>query len=157
VELIASRAHSAPPVLLALDDVQWCDEASAELLHYAARMNRHRPVLVALAARQGELQDNDPMQRALRSLRHEGAFEEIELTSRSEGETSRLVSGMAPEDHLSRVFAESAGNPLFALEVARSLPNRQDSVPFTLRRLVRDRIDRLPVAAADVLRWAAVV
>ena len=51
VELLAARAHSAPPVLLQFDDVQWCDEASAELLHYVVRMTRHRPVSVVLAAR----------------------------------------------------------------------------------------------------------
>jgi len=31
VELLSARAHSAPPVLLVFDDVQWCDAASAEL------------------------------------------------------------------------------------------------------------------------------
>lgn len=157
VELIAARAHSAPPVVLMFDDVQWCDEASAELLHYVARMNRHRPVLIAVAARNGELQDNDTMRRALRSLRHQGAFEEIELTALSEEETFRLTEGTAPAEQLARVFEESAGNPLFALEVARSLPYRREAVPSTLRRLVRDRVDRLPIDAADVLRWAAVI
>src|SRR5690606_23583542 len=31
-ELVAARAHSAPPVLIAFDDVHWLDEASARLL-----------------------------------------------------------------------------------------------------------------------------
>src|SRR5262249_42796600 len=65
VELLAARAHSAPPVLLVFDDVQWCDDASTALLHYVARMNRHRPVLIALAARSGELSDNAPTNRVL--------------------------------------------------------------------------------------------
>jgi DNA-binding SARP family transcriptional activator len=157
VELIAARAHSAPPVVLVLDDVQWCDGASAELLHYVARMNRHRPVLLALAARDGELQDNEPMRRVLRGLRHDNLLDEIDVGPLSGEETALLVRDVAPRADLEQVFVESAGNPLFALEVARSLPRRQGDVPPTLRRLVRDRIERLPPDAADILRWAAVV
>ncbi|HSQ00550.1 MAG TPA: AAA family ATPase, partial [Candidatus Dormibacteraeota bacterium] len=157
-ELLAARAHSAPPVLLAFDDMQWCDAASAELLHYLARMNRHRPMLIALAARDGELQDNEAMQRALRGLRHDGALEEIAVAPLDAAETAALVGGAAAAGlDVARVFAESAGNPLFALEVARSLPHRQDDVPVTLRRLVRDRVERLSGDAADVLRWGAVI
>jgi DNA-binding SARP family transcriptional activator len=157
VELIAARAHSSPPVLLALDDVQWCDDASAELLHYVARMQRTRPVLVALAARGGELMDNGSMCRVLRSMRRDRLLDEIKLGPLSRSETATLVNAVAPDADAERVFAESAGNPLFALEVARSLPYRQDDVPLSLRELVADRIERLPATAAEVLRWAAVL
>ncbi|MDX2167660.1 MAG: AAA family ATPase, partial [Deltaproteobacteria bacterium] len=156
VELLAARAHSAPPVLLAFDDVQWCDEASAELLHYAARMSRHRPVLLALAARAGELDDNPAIARLLRGLRHDAGLEELDVGPLSPAATAALVGGAAAAD-AQRVFAESAGNPLFALEVARSLPHRQAGLPSTLRRLVRDRIERLPADAVELLRWSAVI
>ena len=158
-ELLAARAHSAPPVLLVFDDVHWCDAASAELLHYLARMNRHRPVLLALSARDGELPDNEAILRVLRGLRHDGVLEEIAVAPLSADETAALVRGVVPggDDDGGRVFAESAGNPLFALEVARSLPHRPDGVPLSLRRLVRDRVERLPADAADVLRWGAVI
>jgi DNA-binding SARP family transcriptional activator len=157
VELIAARVHSAPPLLLALDDAQWCDGASAELLHYVARMNRHRPVVVALMAREGELPDNQPLLRVLRSLRRDGILDEICVSPLTAAETGELVRELAPGCDAERVFAESAGNPLFAIEVTRSLPHRQDGIPATLRGLVRDRVERLPADAADVLRWAAVV
>ncbi len=68
------------------------------------------------------------------------------------------MGGAAAADvDVERVFAESAGNPLFALELARALPHHQEGVPVTLRRLVRDRIERLSGDAADALRWAAVI
>ncbi len=157
VELLAARAHSAPPVVLVIDDAQWCDETSAELLHYVARMHRHRPVLLALAARDGELQDNEAMLRVLRGLRRDGLVEEIAVAPLSAAETAALVAPAAPDVDVARVFAESAGNPLYALEVARSLPHRRGDVPLPLRRLVRDRIERLPADAVEVLRWAAVI
>ena len=156
VDLIAARAHSAPPVLVVLDDVQWCDEASAELLHYVTRMNRHRPVMVVLAAREGELADNVPMLRVLRSLRRDGLLEEIALGPLKKDETAKLISEVAPEADVERVFEQSEGNPLLALELARALREEPD-VPATLTQLVRARVERLPAAAGDVLRWCAVI
>ena len=157
VELVAARAHSAAPVLLVFDDVQWCDEASTMLLHYVARMNRHRAVLVALAARAGELLDNVPLSRALRALRRDAELVEIPLATLSREETLELVKASGLAVDADRVFAESGGNPLYALEVARALPHRRDALPHTLKEVVRERLERLPAVAADVLRWSAVL
>jgi DNA-binding SARP family transcriptional activator len=155
VDLIASRAHSAPPVLLVFDDVHWCDEATVSLLHYVARMCRHRPLVMALAARGGELPDNVAMCRLVRSFRHDRVIEEFSLGPLSRDETTQLVREVAAGVDARRVFEQSAGNPLFALEVARSLPHRRDDLPQSLSDLVRDRIERLPPAATDLLRWGA--
>jgi DNA-binding SARP family transcriptional activator len=156
VELVASRAHSAPPVVLIFDDVQWCDDASAELLHYAVRMNRHRPVLVALAARDGELRDNGPMCRVLRALRRDGIVEEIEIGPMSREEIAKLIAPVAAAADASRIHEDCAGNPLLALELSRAAATPAARPAQSLREVVRDRVDRLPEAAADVLRWGAV-
>ncbi len=47
------------PTALTLDDLQWIDEASASLLHYVIRtFDGPSPLLLACAARSGELEDN---------------------------------------------------------------------------------------------------
>jgi predicted ATPase len=48
IELVAGYADRAGLVAVAIDDVQWIDEASAELLHVVARGLRGKPVLLAL-------------------------------------------------------------------------------------------------------------
>jgi tetratricopeptide (TPR) repeat protein len=156
VELIASRAHSAAPVLLAFDDVQWCDAASAELLHYVARMCRHRPLMIILAARAGELPDNEPMLRLLRGLRRDRSLEELDLRPLSRKETDDLIRNVAPDADPELIYAESAGNPLYALELARAHPNWKEGLPQSLAEIIGDRIDSLPAAAGEVLRWGAV-
>lgn len=156
-ELVAVRAHSAPPVVVVLDDAQWCDDASASLLHYVVRMNRHRPLLILLSARKGELNDNESTMRVIRGLRHDNLLQELALPPLNRQETARLVKQVAPESDAARIFEESAGNPLFALEVARALPHRGDEVlSHSLTELVRDRIDRLPPSAVEAIRWASV-
>ena len=157
LELLGERAASAPPVVLALEDLHWLDAASAELLHYVVRSTRHRPLLVALTARAGELSDNETVQRTLRGLRELGLLEELPLEPLGAQETAELVRAIAPEVDADRVFAESGGNPLIALEVARALPERDGALPGSLGELVRGRVERLPSEAGDVLRWAAVL
>jgi DNA-binding SARP family transcriptional activator len=156
VELLAERASAAPPVVMVLDDVHWLDAASAELLHYVARMSRHRPVVVALSARAGELYDNEAAQRALRGLREMALLEEVPLLPLGREDTVELVRAVAPGVDPEVVFAESGGNPLFALEVARALPE-QERLPGSLTEIIRRRVERLPPEAGDVLRWAAVL
>lgn len=156
VELIASRAHSAPPVVLIFDDVQWCDDASAELLHYVVRMNRHRPVLLALAARDGELRDNGPMCRVLRALRRERIVDELEIGPMTRDEIAKLIAPATSDADAARIHQECAGNPLLALELSRAAIAPGGRAAQSLREIVRDRVDRLPEAAADVLRWGAV-
>ncbi len=77
-DLIA-RESANRPVVLAFDDVQWCDESSAAALHYVARLNRDRPLLGLLTARDEEIRDNAPMQQALRGMRRDGLMREIDL------------------------------------------------------------------------------
>jgi len=153
----AFLAGLAAPVAIAFDDVQWLDEASAELLHYVARTAcagaAGPPLLVAVAARSGEIMDNGPMLRVLRGLRRECTFEELAIGPLDEVDTAALVAPIAPD--AAGVFAGSAGNPLFALELARAGRRADDALPATLTGLVRERIERLSTDAVDVLRWSA--
>jgi hypothetical protein len=56
-----------------------------------------------------------------------------------------------------RLWRESGGNPLFAIEMARFLPNSPvEDVPVSLSRTVRDRLERLSTTARDLLSWGAV-
>lgn len=155
-ELIAARAHSAPPVVLMLDDVQWLDAASAELLHYALRTNRHRPLLLLLATRPGELPDNDAALRLVRQLNRDGLLAERELSPLPEAEAGRLVRAVAPGADVDAIIRDSGGNPLFALELARGAGGRE-SLPASITDAIRERTETLPANALDVLRWGSVV
>jgi RecA/RadA recombinase len=156
-DLLAALSERARPVALAIDDAQWIDQASAELLHVVARRLRNRPMLVALTARTGEVIDNEPLESALRSLRRERLLDDLELGPLSRGDTEALVAAVAPSVDGSQVFEQCGGNPLFALELARSGLCHEGDLPGTLTEVVRERVERLSTEAADVLRWAAAI
>ena len=155
VQIIGRHAEETGSVLLVIDDVQWLDAASAELLHYVARRCRTLPVLVVLGLREGDLADNPAATRVLRGIRREVGIEEVQLGGLSEEAIAELVRQVRPTLDARRVFVATGGNPLFAIEVARS--EEQDGVPATVGEAVRDRLERLPPQAADLLRWAAVL
>ncbi|HYG86024.1 MAG TPA: AAA family ATPase [Azospirillum sp.] len=157
VETVSDRARQRPPVLLVLEDIHWLDEASAALLHHVVRAVRRASVMVVLTAREGELPDNPPVLGALRSLRHDRLLTEIALGPMPPEEIAALARAIAEDVDAQRIVTESGGNPLFAQELARALAEGVDGVPRTLQGLIRDRIERLPGAAADTLRWAAVL
>ncbi|HSN81030.1 MAG TPA: AAA family ATPase [Polyangiales bacterium] len=157
VDVIASQAGADKPVLLIFDDLHWCDDATAELLHYVARMSLSRPVLIVLGARDGELIDNESAMRLLRSFRRDGLIDEHLLLPLTEKEVAALVQDMDSAADPAEVFALSGGNALLARELAQAAMRKGESVPRSLKELVGDRLARLAPEAGDVLRWSAVL
>ncbi len=150
-----TREATSRPLVLLFDDVHWCDESSAAALHYVVRMNRDRPVLGVVAARDGELRDNVPMLAALRGLRRERMLSEIELEPLNASDTAALIKAVVPGAKAGRLAAEAGGNPLLAIELARA--EIRGSSGSSLSELVQDWLARFGVEGAEVLRWAAVL
>jgi DNA-binding SARP family transcriptional activator len=157
IEQLAALANEQPPLILVLEDIHWLDDASAALLAQAMRALRRLPFLVLLTARDGELPDNPSVLGLLRGLRHDRQLEEIELLPLSPTETARLAARIAPGIDGCRVAVESGGNPLLAQELAQALGSGSEDLPRTLQALVRDRMERLPAMAAEILQTAAVL
>ncbi|MGD2167446.1 MAG: AAA family ATPase, partial [Gammaproteobacteria bacterium] len=153
-DLISARCQKNPVVLL-LDDVQWCDDSSATALHYVVRTNRQQKVIGILAARDNEIQDNTALQQALNGLRHAGLLTEIRLKPLNEPEIRALIEEQAPDVDSESLSRECGGNPLIAIELARAQASGDSGA--SLAELVRERLERLDIESAEVLRWAAVL
>jgi hypothetical protein len=150
VRLLAGLGDDTVPVALLLDDLQWFDDASVALLHFAVRALDGRRVVVAAAARPAELEDNRAATRLVRDLGRDHRLVACPLAPLGADEVAALIGPDA-----GRVFAESEGNPLFALELARARRQGQDGPPAPLAALLEDRLDRLDDAAREVVPWAA--
>jgi DNA-binding CsgD family transcriptional regulator len=156
LQLLGARS----PTLLAVDDVQWLDPSSARALAFALRRLDGNPVRVLLARRVAEGVQESELERALGS----GRVRELTVEGLSVGALHRLL-----RDRLQRPFARqtllaiherTAGNPFFALELARVLPENVDPleplpVPETVDELLGARISALPAPTRDALALAA--
>ncbi len=143
------------PLLVALDDLHWCDEASAALLHFVARATRAAGRLVlAGAARAGELPDNPDALRVVRALSREAALERIELGPLDRADALALVRAVDSALDAEALAGDAGGNPLFLIEGARALRGGA-SLTDTLDGLLAERITRIEGSGRALLPWAA--
>lgn len=156
LDLLRSLARSAP-VLVAVDDLQWCDEATAAALAYALRRAAEVPV-AAVAARRTTV--DAPPVTILRSALGEPRTDVIEVGPLSVGAIGRILDGRLGRQHgrseVTRVAEAAAGNPLFAIEIARAVDVAREgtgtfAVPPSAEPLLADRLGRLSAGAEDVV------
>lgn len=152
---LARLTTAGGPVAVLIDDIQWLDEASAALLHYVARLLARSPVLLACAARPAELETNAPVSRFVRGLQRERRVCDVELPPMSRDDVAALarhVDGAADGD---RVFADSGGNPLFALEIVHARAQSDTGSERTVEDLIGTRLACLDESARELVAWAA--
>lgn len=154
--LLQELLHGRPLMALLFDDLQWADDASCSLLHYVVRvLGPGTNCLVVCAARAGELEDCAAARRLVDSLRREGQLERLAVGSLSAGETAELVRAVAPALDGAAIHAESAGNPLFALELAQARAGGIDWIEGNLGSLIAAQLARLDPRAKEVVAFAA--
>ena len=152
---LVARAGERGPLLVVVDDLQWLDEASVALLHFVARAVEGRPVLIACAARGGEMEDNPAVLRLVRALDRDRRLHQIALQPLDAGATAVLVASVSRDVDAAEVFEGSEGNPLFAIEMARAQGPGHDGVSRTLTALISDRLERLDDDARRLIPFAA--
>lgn len=107
-------------LLIAVDDVQWLDRPSAEVLLFAARRLSEHDVTFLMTRRPGSASG---LERGL-----DGGLELVDVGPLSLGATRHLLAerlGLSLSRHLlRRVVDVTLGNPLFALEFGRLLVER---------------------------------
>jgi DNA-binding CsgD family transcriptional regulator len=117
------RLAAAGPVLLAVDDVQWLDRASAGVLEFVIHRLAEEPVGVLATSRTGEATPLD-FDRILPP----GQLQRLAVGPLSVGSLQpilrRQLGVVFSRPILLRVHQASGGNPLFALEIARAIQAR---------------------------------
>jgi DNA-binding CsgD family transcriptional regulator len=105
------------PLLLALDDVQWADEASIELLAHLVRRPPAAGVVVALAYRSGRLPVR--LAEAVELAAREHRLDQFELRPLNRAEAAVLLERVDPAVR-EALIRESGGNPFYLQQLARA-------------------------------------
>ena len=138
---IAKTLHSISthePIVLFIEDVHWADSGSLAMLHYLARAVNNLERIPSFGDFRSEELTTDaeghphPLAEALRMMRREDLFTELELASLNKANISKIAENMiggSLEPKLAdRLTAESRGNPLFVVESLRMLNERKNLI-----------------------------
>ena len=151
------------PLVVAVDDVQWLDAASAGALAYATRRLRTEPVGLLLARRAGvEATLVGELRRPLGERYEEVSVGPLDPAALHDVVRAHLDVTL-PSPLLTEVHQASGGNPLYALEIVRALQRTRMLVPAgqplplpdSLGELVRERLVALPEDSRSWLVAAA--
>ena len=123
-----ARLAGAGPLVMVLDDLQWSDAATLDLLGALAEPLGELPALVIGTYRSDGLPRDHMIRRLRNDLRRGGRMEEIALAPLDPAETAELLAaalGGAPSPALARtVHDRTQGIPFFVEELARALAVR---------------------------------
>ncbi len=144
------------PLLFAIDDAQWVNASSAEILRFVLRRLAAEPVGVLATVRGRPAEAPFELDRAF------AGFRRLPVAPLSVGAIHRLLWGRLSlnlaRPVLVRVHEATGGNPFFALEVGRALADgtiHADGVhvllPESLRALVAERVSALPTQVRATL------
>ncbi len=160
---LLDRMAAGGPLMLAVDDAQWLDPASARVLAFALRRLENRPLAVLAAVRVAEPGRRGggfaPVESALSGDR----LDVGPLTVAAIHQMFRQVLGTSfARPLLVRIHRAAAGNPFYALEIAREIqrvgvpsPGQPLPVPGDDRALAVLRLRRLPRSTQDALAQLA--
>jgi DNA-binding SARP family transcriptional activator/predicted ATPase len=124
---------ASQPLLLLIDDLQWCDQETLEWLHFLLRFDPTARLLVIGCAREEELPQTHPLRTLLLHLRKSMRVTELTLQPLDAAETAKLASKVANRkldmDLIMHLFQETEGYPLFVVEMVRAGLGRVSTSP----------------------------
>jgi class 3 adenylate cyclase len=175
-EDLFTRLASARPLVLFLEDMQWSDASSIELLERLLPLIERVNLAIVLAART----DDEPLAPLIATIQQKlpNQLLRMSLTRLPEVESGQMVrdllsEGEVPAELITEVSNRADGNPFFVEEIIRMLIDRgalkreggawvteslgSISVPETLQGLIMARIDRLPDETKQVVQSASAI
>lgn len=178
--LILSLAHRIPLIIL-VEDIQWIDPVSAELLLFISDIVTLAPVLFVFSCRTGDAVDVSQESIGKLNQLYPSHTLFLDLDPLSTADSRQLIDALLLEnnqmaDLKQLILDQSRGNPCFIIEYVRMLVEEghlhwqdqnwavggfgqrwQLAAPLTLQMLIRSRFDTLRRPVRQVLQYASVI
>ncbi|MEV4695317.1 AAA family ATPase [Micromonospora echinospora] len=163
LERVAQGLHlvaGGRPLVLVLDDLQWVDRSTRQLLLYLLAGLGDLQLSVLAAIRAESLRGAHPLRRVLTELRRLRSVRVVDLLPLDRAATDELAAAVVgaplPPEAADQLWQRSGGNPFVAEELARDRRDGRDGISDTVREVFLDRVDALPQPAHAVVHAVAV-
>ncbi len=151
------------PLLLVLDNVQWCDQETLAFITFCLGLADDVRLLVAATLRQDDLDEDPELAGWIVRMRATGLLTEIPLSPLEAADTTRLAQAISgqplPEARAELLQAATGGFPLYIIEAARGTADPGGtSLPVgDLAAVLLKRLDQGTAAAREIAGLAAAV
>ncbi|MEA2655880.1 MAG: hypothetical protein QOI23_1245, partial [Chloroflexota bacterium] len=139
------------PAIVILEDLQWADEATLDVLRLLGRRMEDVPALVVITYRDDELDRGHPLRLLLGELRGD-ATARMKLAPLSASAVTELAGSIGIDAE--KLYTQTGGNPFFVTEV---LAAGDAEIPISIRDAVLARAARVSPEARLLLEAVAIV
>lgn len=143
--------RSLRPTIMVIEDTQWGDEATLDVVNYLGRRIAQTNGMLILTFRDGEVDDDHPLRGVMGALPAESVVR-IQIGGLSEDAVSSLIAGSTFDAE--RVHAATGGNPFLAIEIASA---SAEAIPVSVQDSVMARARKLSDGAREILRLLSVI
>ncbi len=144
VDVVVNRIAVRRPTVVVVDDLQWADVASLDVLSYLIAGFRDQQLVLIATCRTEERPEGHPLHGWLADMRRMPLFSEITLESLDVDAASGQIAGLLgkPPDIglVSEVLARSDGNPYLIELMVRDLTGSEHSLPMTVPAALREAL-----------------
>ena len=159
-QVVAGLAGRAT-VVLAIEDLQWADRSTRDLIVYLLANVIDEPILVLVTYRSDALPVGHPLRSLLPELRRDRRVRFLDMMPLDHTAVADIVADAfgrpADPELIDLVWNRSEGNAFAAEETVRAVKSGDSAaLPLTLRQLVLSRVETLPSAAGQIVRAVAV-
>ncbi|GER87339.1 hypothetical protein KDW_15010 [Dictyobacter vulcani] len=155
------------PVLIVLDDLQWADQGSCEMISYLSRHLVEHPVVFLGTCRETSFSSFYPFRAQVMQLHRELLVNVLHLAALTDNQIACLVETVKEPVLVQRIQSLASGNPFFAEELARMVNMQErdasqksvDRIPLTktITALFNQRLELLTSCCLQLLRAGAVL
>jgi DNA-binding winged helix-turn-helix (wHTH) protein len=155
---LCKQVSTAHPLVVMIDDLQWADVGSIDLLAFLANRLESSRILVIVCYRLLDMKvRNHPFLQVRSSLLSRGACTEIQLATLKRKHVEQYLAMDQPNgkfgpDYAGQLYSKSDGNPLFIRELSRGPILASDSI----RHMIQAKLDRLHDTHHQLLVTASV-
>ncbi len=150
-ELLALLSRELRPAVLVLEDTQWADEVTLDVIKFLGRRIRRTNGLLVLTYRDGEVDTDHPLRQVIGELSPHNLMR-VHLDPLSAEAIASLIEGTELDSD--EVLALTGGNPLFVTEV---LASGVDEVPVSVQDSVLARAAKLSSDGRRVVDLVSVI
>lgn len=165
-------------LVVVLDDLQWADQSSLQLLHYLARTVQRDSLVILGIYRDTDVDRRHPLSPVLTDLDRQHLLQPVQLGRFSLNEVSEMIRRIlnqddVPKDFCELVYEKTGGNPFFVEEVVKSLKEEEFihpvnggweinevsriEFPGTVKSVLKARVSRLDEDCQNALMMASFI